>query len=677
MSTKATNIKFVEYHQPGLPVGEYKVTVTQTLEDIPANGEGKKITTENTHTVAKTFFVAGERFHINPGEIGAVFPPANSVGEHSLVFPHIVLNRSTLPWERMAHANDDESKPTPWLALLVIYEKEENDAKSKIEKLDTIRSEIKATVLEPGQSIEDNIAVLSIKRRLLEKILPGKRELRYLAHTRHRKDIENETEIAVLMANRLPQKSQRSTVHLVSLENRYGHGDDGKFDYGDKKADECILLVRLHSWSFHCTEHFKISQSGLNKTADQLPEKLKETLEALIDKEFFTEKDFIESLKLTSEEVMQHKKMLKENFSFGDFATILKHLDRDPSTLRLPDVNSSANKYLKMGFYPLPHRLRGGGQTVSWYHGPLCTGSDWKIKPGRVRCADALLRYYQENGMFDVSYAAAWELGRLLALQNSNFSVELYKWKREHIRSTHKSEQHRKYQTTHLHGANRDHNPPALPASLETWLNDLCLLKGVPFAYLVPDEKLLPAESIRFFKMDSDWIAALCDGALSIGRVTSKDYKNDGEVIDKINIEEKLFAGKISGFIIRSEAVSGWPGLQIEGYDTKDPDPLDSDTKALSVLRDEKLSPNVRLCLFDGDLQTLSLHLKPEMLHFGVDQNEHGYENKANISIPIQADEGVLKIDHLIKGNNFLTSAHLAKQLLQGVACVQWKVSTS
>jgi hypothetical protein len=32
--------------------------------------------------------------------------------------------------------------------------------------------------------------------------------------------------------------------------------------------------------------------------------------------------------------------------------------------------------------------------------------------------------------MFDVSFAAAWQIGRLLALQNGNFATTLYNWKR-------------------------------------------------------------------------------------------------------------------------------------------------------------------------------------------------------------------------------------------------------
>jgi hypothetical protein len=39
------------------------------------------------------------------------------------------------------------------------------------------------------------------------------------------------------------------------------------------------------------------------------------------------------------------------------------------------------------------------------------------------------MAYNPDTGMLDVSYAAAWQLGQLLALQNGNFAQMLYNWK--------------------------------------------------------------------------------------------------------------------------------------------------------------------------------------------------------------------------------------------------------
>ena len=60
--------------------------------------------------------------------------------------------------------------------------------------------------------------------------------------------------------------------------------------------------------------------------------------------------------------------------------------------------------------------------------------------------------------------------------------------------------------------------PPRAPPTVTSFLGRLTLLHGVPFAYLVPDQQLLPAESLKFFSIDPQWISALIGGAASVGR---------------------------------------------------------------------------------------------------------------------------------------------------------------
>src|SRR4028118_1324604 len=109
-SSAPTKIQFIEYHQPSLQTGKYNIQVTQTIES-------SKVDNQNPFTTGlKTFYVAGERFILNPQDIHAVFPPAGSLGDHSNVLPHIILNRSTLPWERTI--NGSSTTLTCWLVLL-------------------------------------------------------------------------------------------------------------------------------------------------------------------------------------------------------------------------------------------------------------------------------------------------------------------------------------------------------------------------------------------------------------------------------------------------------------------------------------------------------------------------------------------------------------------------------
>ena len=71
----------------------------------------------------------------------------------------------------------------------------------------------------------------SWNRAVLDMLLPTREQLRKLAHVR-RSTVEpgkaaSWQECAVVLANRPVKPGSRSTVHLVSVEGRYG--DDGRF----------------------------------------------------------------------------------------------------------------------------------------------------------------------------------------------------------------------------------------------------------------------------------------------------------------------------------------------------------------------------------------------------------------------------------------------------------------
>src|SRR5262245_28477343 len=62
-----------------------------------------------------------------------------------------------------------------------------------------------------------------------------------------------------------------------------------------------------------------------------------------------------------------------------------------------------------------------------------------------------------------------------------------------------------------------------MPAYMESFLAHLRLLVGVPFDYLVPDSRLLPDESIRFFYLDRSWTDRLVDGAIAVGKTGTRE----------------------------------------------------------------------------------------------------------------------------------------------------------
>jgi len=279
------------------------------------------------------------------------------------------------------------------------------------------------------------------------------------------------------------------------------------------------------------------------------------------------------------------------------FPYLARALRDEGAPYRLPDSGEPlADAYLRQGYVPAPHFLRQGGTTLSWYRGPFVTGPSTAPPTIAPRTSDALLRFYSDVGMLDTGYAAAWQLGRLLALQNTAAANAMYAWKRRRAQNA-----KRTTGDVPLAVAPIDTAPPAAALNL---LTDLATLTGVPARYLVPDERLLPVETVRFLRIDPYWISCLVDGAYSIGRLTRWDAEQD---LSHPPLPDQPVR---TGALIRSELVSGYPDLVIAGYDASGP--LKPAGKAF-------LSPSVLLVLFDGELTRLDLQQNPASLHFGVE----------------------------------------------------------
>ena len=301
------------------------------------------------------------------------------------------------------------------------------------------------------------------------------------------------------------------------------------------------------------------------------------------------------------------------------------------------DVEAATRSYLRSGYVPLPHRFRDGSRGVSWYRGPLLPFGSPQVKLDPiVRAPDELLIWNAELGMLDASYAAAWELGRLLALEDKRHSRRLYEWKRAHARTL--AHERQRLDLALLPLIRETPTVGGLTQELTDWFQQLARLETVPFSYLVPDERLLPQESLRFVEVDGAWIECLLDGAFSIGRVLGRDRLGDQE--------RKRWLVKrptIAGVVLRSSAVTAWPGLITDGYTCSDASWNRTDTDLIAAahpdslkdgerVRYPKLEPLVRdrrddvlLVLFkvpDGQaLRFVDFHLHPKTLHFGFERS--------------------------------------------------------
>lgn len=239
-----------------------------------------------------------------------------------------------------------------------------------------------------------------------------------------------------------------------------------------------------------------------------------------------------------------------------------------------------------------------------------------------------------------------------------------------------------------------------LPDELANWLGRLALLYGLPFENLVPDVRMLPVESLRFFYIDTNWLEALIDGAFSIGAHSERDIRYHQVMQHVIREATDLYAGKLrrelrgetappqvdgelksderirAGFLMRSAIVAGWPGLEVCGYRTDRED----EGEKLELLRLERLAPEVLLCIFSEIPGLVVINEPAEGFHFGITGDKvwlrdptigERLSNDTEINIPWrQQEERVLdilalkeKISNSLPGTQY-GAANLAVQMV-------------
>lgn len=228
------------------------------------------------------------------------------------------------------------------------------------------------------------------------------------------------------------------------------------------------------------------------------------------------------------------------------------------------------------------------------------------------------------------------------------------------------------------------------PKSILEQLSKWSILNDVSFQYYVPREDMLPLETVRFFYVDHNWLLSMLDGACSIGRTTNGNYTHDREIIEQvyskalaqnINVRKRLQQKPefltstedafpiCTGFLLRSELVKGWRGLEFKAYDNCEDTTPDHELKAIRI---ETLSDNVLLCIYRGLIKRVEIAQPPEGFHYGFAVEN---ESKHKEAVGYEKSLRYLSSGEIIYKTQGINDAVTAPVAVKNHRVIDWKQS--
>jgi hypothetical protein len=638
-------IQFIDRQKPSLTAGRYTLEAQQVIETSP----------QKTYAAKRPMLVQAARFRLEESEVQSYFPPVGAPGQFQNDLPQLVLFDSTLPWQR---ALPGGGANTPWMALVLLERGEiasgsnsvTGSASTKLSQV--LRPEAgtygpQNLTLEEGQGENDVCQTIDITPATFKKVVPYLEELDYLAHCRNVDLRQKANAIAVsdglfslVIGNRFPKAASAGrkldyVAHLVSLEG-FAPCLNASFQFGSDVKK--VRMVSLIGWNFSC-------EAGAN---------------------------------------------------FGELMSTLvaKAQSASDLLLRIPAPSGEGasadivRRAYSRGYSAHGYDTRSGESTLAWYRGPF-TPERVKSFGAKYEGGSAAAIYDETTGTFDHSYSAAWQMGRFLALSDTAYSaakVTLRTRVRREVNLLRERSGAPSVREAFFHWLGEgfasilDNTISELPqnriilaahataaessyvefeklidgGSLSAKVSVICtrelrsdagepvvrgdaalrLFYNMPFDLLVADARMLPADSIRFFYVDPNYIDALLAGAHSVGVDCTRTMREEAMMRDALmqasddaacehrakligyDSETAASGTPVAGFLLRSALVSGWPGLEIAA-DRK----TASGTEPVKPLRIDALAQtDMLLALYPVAPDRISFTEPRESLTFGTDE---------------------------------------------------------
>ncbi|KAK6352437.1 hypothetical protein TWF730_009263 [Orbilia blumenaviensis] len=658
-------------HIPGLTAGNYLLKAKQDIEKVLGSSDSLVKETE-----PQEFEVLAPRYTLPPDCIYSVYPPQGQSARPEIL-PHVVLNDSMLAWERIVsdktQVPDYQINRVPWLICVAFtadeLKLEENEIESIFSKTSIAKkarqtqtygvdvpisdlktlaatdSKVTLPISDNAQAVDPSTSLIFLKLDLFNSLFTtydknggpqGQGTLtaqdrqdvsryRFLAHVRRLNpkgmayaDMSDESadrDFGILVSHRTGPlaKTQPTSVvvHLLSIEGVE------KMGYPVKGKDR-VGMVSLYSWTYTC-------------------------------------------LPPTSFSIQD---------SFAKIAANTALLRAEPPAPKPKEEPTPAQievrKRLTDGYSMVKYYLQTGEESVALMKGPLVpTVVEYPMKqlPSESNTGVNLQILDQKLGLLDITYSAAWQLGRTIGMSDQAFAPALgrvrklisqiavngtkvgvlrkhgilYKSKEDliagladsverlnnisKVESTAATDARSRWHPRENHladlsfsklGATQDlkseldaaallvasspvdgsapkdyppyneHNIPYSPdwAVVLRFILDLYDLHKVPAHYLLTSPSHLPAESIRFFYIDRNWVDCLIDGALAL----ANDADDERDLV-RLSIKQAIiryFKTPLSpggtnlppvavyGFLMRSAVVTQYPDLKVDSNEKPD-----------------------------------------------------------------------------------------------------------
>jgi hypothetical protein len=382
----------------------------------------------------------------------------------------VVLRRRTLPWERRIEGAPGTPATTPpWMAVLLFEEGE-------VTLLDppdcTVGAIVDgdpaagvASITLPNLTDSDRAQKclgIQVPLTTLRQVAPMGSELGLLTHVRQVSTEDKELLgmdedgwFAVVVGNRLPEGDKKYIACLVSLE---GHWDNlptseeavefTSNDFNNPNSGAVIDggLVLSPGFTFNNSLARKtllntnIANTFANSSFAPTPRTGFSGIPSSVVFDPGTRSwthFFPDSVRLIT--------LARWSFTSvggGDFEQLMKELPRRGGVAMLgmaqqdavaPGVQPRTNYRVALdsGHVPLEHETREGEHVTAWYRGPLVPAGVRRETAGPYHTADQARRIDPLTGLESLGYAAAFEIGRLLALSDPRFALELLRWRRD------------------------------------------------------------------------------------------------------------------------------------------------------------------------------------------------------------------------------------------------------